>query len=338
LRTRPTIAIAAGLAQLIRLVGAVVALVAASAPAGAENWPSRPVTMVVPFAAGSGSDIAGRILSAGLSEALGQQVIVENVSGAGGMTGAYRVARAAPDGYEFVLGTAGTHAVNQTLYKKPLYGAATDFAPVILIVEQPTVLVARNDLPVSNLAEFIVYARANQATLQFGSPGAGSVPHLACLLLNAAAGINVTHVPYRGAIPAIQDLIAGRIDYQCVSLSAAIPQIESNMIKAIAILTRDRSPSLPGLPSAHEQALTDFEASTWYAMFMPKGTPAAIVRKLNDATAATMDTSAVQERLKQIGIDPVRPQRRSPEYLQNFVESEIVKWAIAIKAAGVGGQ
>jgi tripartite-type tricarboxylate transporter receptor subunit TctC len=200
------------------------------------------------------------------------------------------------------------------------------------------VLIARNNLPASGLAEFIAYAKANQARMQFGSPGTGSVPHLACMLLNAAIGIKVTHVPYRGAVPAIQDLIAGRIDYQCVSLSPAIPQIESNTIKAVAIFTRDRSPSLPGLASAGEQALPDFEASTWYAIFMPKGTPASIIRKLNDATAATMDTPTVQERLKQIGVDPVVPQRRSSEYLQKFVESEIVKWAGPIKAAGVGGQ
>jgi tripartite-type tricarboxylate transporter receptor subunit TctC len=338
MRTQPTIGAAAGLVRLVRLMGSIVALVVASAPAGAETWPSRPLTMVVPFAAGSGSDIAGRIMSARLSEVLGQQVIVENVSGAGGMTGTYRIAKAAPDGYQLVLGTAGTHAVNQTLYKNPLYDAAADFTPVALIAEQPAVLIARTDLPAEHLADFISHARAHQAQMQFGSPGAGSVPHLACVLLNAAAGVSVTHVPYRGAIPAIQDLIAGRLDYLCVSLSAALPQIESHTVKAIAIFSRDRSPSLPDLASAREQGQTDLEASTWYAIFMPKGTPASISRKLNEAIAIAMDTPAVRERFKQIGVDPVAPQRRSPEYLQRFVESEIVKWAGPIKAAGVGGQ
>jgi tripartite-type tricarboxylate transporter receptor subunit TctC len=294
--------------------------------------------MVVPFAAGSGSDIAGRIVATRLSEVLGQPVIVENVSGAGGMTGAYRVAKAAPDGYRFVLGTAGTHAVNQTLYTKPLYDAATDFTPVTLVAEQPTVLIAHNELPADHLVEFIAYAKAHQAEMQFGSPGVGTLAHLACVLLNAAAGINVTHVPYRGAVPALQDLIAGRIDYQCVSLSPVLPQIENNKVKAIAIFTRGRSPSLPNLPSAREQTQTDLEASTWYAIFMPKGTPATIIQKLNEATAITMDTPAVRERLKQIGVEPVSPQRRSPEYLEKFVQSEILKWAGPIKVAGAGGQ
>jgi tripartite-type tricarboxylate transporter receptor subunit TctC len=294
--------------------------------------------MVVPFAAGSGSDTAARIVAARLSEVLGQQTIVENISGAGGMTGAYRVAKASPDGYQFVLGTAGTHAISQTLYKRPLYDVVRDFAPVTLVAEQPILLIARADLPANNLAEFIAYAKANQARMQFGSAGAGSMPHLACELLNSAAGINITHVPYRGALEAMQDLIAGRIDYQCVTLSPAIAEIESKMVKAIAIFAHERSPSLPELRSAREQTQIDLEASTWYAIFMPKGTPASIIRKLGDAVAVTMDTPAVQQRLKQIGVDPASPQRRSTEYLQRFVESEIVKWAGPIKAAGVAGQ
>jgi tripartite-type tricarboxylate transporter receptor subunit TctC len=173
--------------------------------------------------------------------------------------------------------------------------------------------------------------------MQFGSPGAGSVPHLACVLLNRAVDIDVTHVPYRGAVPALQDLIAVRIDYQCVALAPAIAYIESKMITAMAVFTRKRSPSLPDLASVREQGFPGVEASTWYAMFLPKGTPASIVRKLNVATADTLDTPAAQERLREVGVEPVEPQRRSPEYLQKFVESEIVKWAGAIKTAGVGG-
>ena len=179
------------------------------------------VTLVVPFAAGGPIDTIGRILATRLAELLGQQVIVENVGGAGGMTGTARVAKAAPDGYQVVLGNVGTHAGNQTLYRHPLYNAATDFAPVILVVELPLVLVARKDLPADDLPGFIAYAKANQATMQFGSGGAGSATHLACALLNAAVGIEVTHVPYRGGAPAMQDLIAGRIDYLCVDTPVA---------------------------------------------------------------------------------------------------------------------
>jgi tripartite-type tricarboxylate transporter receptor subunit TctC len=242
-------------------------------PVLSQDWPTRPVTMVVPFAAGGPADTVGRILASSLSELLGQQVIIENVGGSGGMTGSARVAKAAPDGYQFVLGNVGTHAANQTFYKTPLYNAATDFAPVMLIAQTPLVLLARKDLPANNLKEFIAYAKANQASMQYGSGGAGSASHLACVLLNAAIGINVTHVPYRGAAPAMQDLIAGRIDYQCPDTPIAIPQIQSKMVKAIAILTRDRSPSLPSQASAHEQGLTNFDASNWFASFFPKERP-----------------------------------------------------------------
>jgi tripartite-type tricarboxylate transporter receptor subunit TctC len=305
--------------------------------AAAQDWPTRPVTMVIPFAAGGALDILGRILGPGLSDGLGRPVIAENVGGAGGMTGAARVAKAAPDGYQFVLGGASTHAVNQTLYKNPLYNAATDFAPVALIVEQPLLLVVRKDFPASNLQEFIVYAKANQAKMQYGSSGAGSTPHLACALLNATIDVSITHVPYRGTGPATQDMLAGRIDYMCPLGATATPQVLSDQVKAIAILSKDRSPLLPDLASAHEQGLANFDASTWNAAFLPKGTPGAIVQKLHDAIVATMVTPAVQERLKEIGATVVAPERRSPDYLQKFVEGEIAKWAVSIKAAGISG-
>jgi tripartite-type tricarboxylate transporter receptor subunit TctC len=318
--------------------GLVIVLLGATAPALAQDWPSRPVTMVVSFAAGGGADVMGRILARRLSELLGHQVIVENVGGAGGMTGTSRVARAAPDGYELALGSVGTHAYNQTLYKQPLYNAATDFAPVALIAETPQLLVVRKDLPVGNLREFIAYAKANQAHMQYGSAGTGSPTHLACSLLNSVIGVDVTHIPYRGAAPTMQDLIAGRIDYQCPNTTVALPQIESATIKSVAILTRDRSPILPDLASAYEQGLTDFEASIWYAFFLPKGTPGPIVRKLHDAAVAAMETPAVQARLKDIGATVAAPERRSPEYLQKFVESEIAKWAVPIRAANITGE
>ena len=171
--------------------------------------------------------------------------------------------------------------------------------------------------------------------MQYGSGGAGSASHLACVLLNAAIGINVTHVPYRGAAPAMQDLIAGRIDYQCPDTPIAIPQIQSKLVKAIAILTRDRSPSLPAQASAHEQGLTNFDASNWFASFLPKGTSAAVVDKFHVATLATIDTPAVKTRMQEIGADLVARERSSPEYLQRFVETEIKKWAGPIKASGV---
>jgi tripartite-type tricarboxylate transporter receptor subunit TctC len=231
--------------QFLHLAAGAAALAAISAPAAAQDWPNRPVTMVVPLAAGSAADAAARILAQRLSELLGQQFIIENVIGAGGMIGASHVAKAPPDGYQFVYGTVGTHAHSQTLYKKPLYNAATDFTPVVMISDSPLVLVARQELPVSNLSEFIAYARVNQSKMSYGSAGTGSATHLACALLNEAIGVNVTHVPYRGGNQAMQDLVAGLIDYHCGNLSYALPQIESKTAKAIAIVTRDRSTLLP---------------------------------------------------------------------------------------------
>jgi len=319
----------------IQATAAAVLAALAIVPAAAQDWPARPLTMVVPFAPGSGSDILGRIIAPRIADNLGAPVVIENVGGAGGMVGAARVMKAAPDGYQLLLATAGTHAVNQTLYKKPLYNAATDFAPVGLLARTPIVLVTRNDLPVDDLPQFIAYAKAHRASMQYGSPGVGSASHLACVLFNAAIGIEVTHVPYRSTGQALQDLLPGRLDYQCVPIAAAVPQVESKTLKAIAIMARTRSPILPMLPTAHEQGLADFEVDTWYAIFLPKGTPLGIIEKLNVATVAGMNAADVRARLDELGIEVVAPERRSPGYLAEFVVREIAKWAGPIKAAGL---
>jgi tripartite-type tricarboxylate transporter receptor subunit TctC len=324
----------------IGLSAAIVGLFAAGTAAQvvraqAPDWPSHPMTMVVPFAAGGSSDAIARIVADGLSGQLHHPVIVENIGGAGGMTGTNRVAKATPDGYQFVLGNVGTHAQNQSLYKKPLYNAVTDFAPVALITDQSLLLVARKDFPAGNLQEFIAYTKANQAKLRYSSAGVGGSNHLACVLLNSAIGVDVTHIPYRSGGQAMQDLLAGQVDYQCPSLPTAMPQVAGKTVKALAILSKNRSPSIPELPSAHEQGLTDFDIPSWYALFLPKGTPDAIVRKLNAATIAAMDTPSMQERLKQVGSDLVAPERRSPEYLGQFVAAEIRKWEAPIKSSGV---
>jgi tripartite-type tricarboxylate transporter receptor subunit TctC len=319
----------------IRIIAVLAALAAMNAPAGAQEWPTRPVTMVVPFAAGGGFDVMGRVFAQRLSETLGQPVIVENISGAAGIVGTNRVARAAPDGYTFLLGSVGTQAYNPALYKKLPYNPAVDFAPVALFAEQPMMLITRKDFPASNLQEFIAYVKANEAKLQYGSAGVGSTTHLSCALLNAAAGINITHVPYRGGGPAMVDLMAGHVDYMCTASVTAVPQIASKTLKGIAILARSRSPVLPSLATAHEQGLTNFEAVTWNAFFMPKGTPSVIVKKLNYATIEAMNYPAVKDRMQELGVATVAAERRSPDYLQKFVESEIAKWAAAIEAAGI---
>ena len=204
-----------------------------------------------------------------------------------------------------------------------------------LFAEQPMVLITRKDFPASNLQEFIAYVKENGAKLQYGSAGVGSTTHVGCALLNAAAGINITHIPYRGGGPAMVDLIAGHVDYMCAGNVSAVPQIASKTLKGIAILARNRSPLLPSLATAHEQGLTNFEAVAWNAFFMPRGTPAAIVKKLNDATIEAMNNPAVKDRMQELGVATVAAERRSPDYLQKFVESEIAKWEAVIEAAGI---
>jgi tripartite-type tricarboxylate transporter receptor subunit TctC len=301
----------------------------------AQNWPERPLTMVVPFAAGGGTDLLGRIVAKRLSEVLGQQVIVENVGGAGGMIGSARVVKSAPDGYTMVIGTTAD-AINQSLYKAPLYNFSTDLVPAGLMGSQPTVLLTRKDFPANTLAEFAAYLKANLKSVQYGSAGAGSTGHLFCELLNAALSIGrVTHVPYRGGGPAMQDLIAGRYDYICTLSPTGKPLIDGNLVKGIAILQPQRSPEIPSLPSTAEQGLPDFDVSTWFGLFFPKDTPAPIVRKLNAALAETLDTPWVHERFKEIVANVATREERSPEYLKKLVESDTAKMGAAIRGAGL---
>jgi tripartite-type tricarboxylate transporter receptor subunit TctC len=302
--------------------------------AAAQDWPSRPVTLVVPFAAGGPIDSIGRILATSLSERLGQQMIVENVGGAGGMTGTARVAKAAPDGYQIVLGNVGTHAGNQTIYRNPLYNAATDFAPVILVADAPQVLLVRKDLPANTLKEFIDYVKANHAKMQHGSGGTGTSSHIGCVLLNQEMGVQVTHIPYRGGGPALQDLIAGRIDYICNYISTGVGALEAKQVKALATLTTTRAKALPNVPTAEEQGLKGFDVSAWNAIFMPKNTPAPIIKKVNEAVGQVLDMPTVQKRLDDIGLIATPADKRSPEFLGKYVESEIVKWAAPAKASG----
>jgi tripartite-type tricarboxylate transporter receptor subunit TctC len=303
--------------------------------AEAQDFPTRPMTMVIPFAAGGPTDILGRVIAGRMSEILGQQVVVENVGGAGGMTGSARVANAAPDGYQFVLGTVGTHAQGQTLYKHPLYNAVTDFTPVILIANVPIVLETRKDLPVDNFKDFVAYAKANQGKMQFGSAGAGSATHLGCVLLNYTIGVNVTHVPYRGTGPALQDLEGGRIDYVCDIITTAKPPIDAGAVKGVAIFDSKRSPALPNLPTAAEEGTPNLVAYTWNAIFLPKGAPDAVVKKLHDAALAAMHTPAVHDRLTGLGAEIVSDAEATPQHLGDLVKSEIAKWSVPIKASGV---
>jgi len=323
--------------QFIATAAVIVAMIA-SAPAvdpALQNWPTHPMTLVVPFSAGGSSDAIARIVADGISNNLRQPVVVENVTGAGGLLGGSRVARSTPDGYQFVIGNVGTFAQSQWLYKQPLYNAVTDFAPVALLTDESLVLVARRDFPADNLQQFIAYTKANQDKLHYASSGVGGSNHLACMLFNSAIGVEVTHVPYRNVVQGLQDVMAGRIDYDCPSLPLALPQIAAKSIKPIAILSKNRSSVLPELPSADEQGLTGFDVPSWYALFAPAATPPAIVQKLNRATVAALDVPAIQQRLQQVGGDVIASERRTPEYLAQFLAAEIKKWEAPIKASGI---
>jgi tripartite-type tricarboxylate transporter receptor subunit TctC len=318
----------------IKKIAAVLAFGLALTGVARADFPDRPVTMVIPFAAGGPQDTIGRIIAQRMGELLGKQVIVENVGGAGGMTGSKRVAEAKPDGYTMVLGSVGTHAQNQTLYKHPAYNVVTDFTPVAYLAITPIAVITRPDLPVNNFKEFVAYAKEHQSTMQFGSAGAGSATHLACVVLNSAMGTTITHVPYRGTGPAMQDLIGGRIDYLCEIIATAKAQIDGGKVKGIAIMTKTRSPVLPNLPTTGEQGL-DVQAYTWSALFLPKGAPADVVKVLNKAAAGAIATPAVQDRLKTLGATVAAENERSPEWLGEFVKSEVKKWEAPIKASGV---
>jgi tripartite-type tricarboxylate transporter receptor subunit TctC len=318
--------------EFITLLGSAAACPIA---ARAQSYPSRPITMVVPFAAGGSFDVIGRLLAARMSEILGQQVIVENTTGAAGIIGVNRVVNAAPDGYTLLFGSIGTHAYNQTIYKKLRYDATADFTPVSLFAEQPMVLTTRKTFPANNLSQFIDYVKKNSAKLQFGSAGAGTTTHLGCALLNAVIGVKVTHVPYRGGGPAANDLIGGQIDYMCLNMGSAGTLTMGNQVKAIATLSRNRSPLMPDLATAHEQGLTDFDVVTWNAFFLPKGALSEVVTKLNVATSQAMDTPAIKSRLHELGVTGVAVERRSPEYLARFVVDEIARWAGPIKVNGL---
>jgi len=319
----------------VSFAAALAVSLVGSYQAAAQDWPTRPLTLVVPFSPGGGVDASARVQAQRMSEILGQPIVVENIGAAAGMAGGQRVATAAPDGYTFLVGNTGTHAYNQSLYKKPLYNAASDFQPVGLMTESPRILIARKDLPVNNLQEFVAYAKQNQAKMQYGSAGVGSGTHLPCALLNMAMGVDITHIPYRGAGPVMQDLIGGRLDYMCDTIQTGAAQANGGSVKGIAVMSAKRVPIIPDVPTTGEQGLPGVEATVWNAFFLPKGTPEPIVRKLNQAMRETLEDPVIRKRLENFGLEIVPPEQRTPEYLAKFLPEEIARWGKVIKAAGI---
>src|SRR5512132_1786415 len=307
-----------------------------SGVAFAQDWPTRPVTMIVPYAAGGPVDTVGRIMAAGLSETLGQQVIVENVGGAGGMTGANRVAKGSPDGYTFLLGGHATLTLVPAINgKKTLYDPLNDFTHVIAFADSARILLARKDFPANTLGEFVAYAKQNHEKMQFGSAGAGTGMHVCALLLDHAMGTKITHVPYRGSALALQDLLAGRIDYICDQISTAAAQIKAGNVKAIAMMSPNRAAVLPDLATAQEQGLPDIDCGTWSSFAFPRATPDALAQRLADATNKALESAFARERLQAVGVEIMPPERRTREYLGKILPGAVAKQAEIIRAGGL---
>ena len=316
--------------MFVRTLIAATAL-ALALPAQAQTYPARPLRMIVPTAPGGGTDFTGRLVALKLSETLGQQVVVENRGGGGGSVGADNAAKATPDGYTLLLGSIATHAVNPALYKKLPYDHIKDFAPVSLIGTVPNVLVVHPSLPVKTFAEFVTYAKANPGKINYGSSGVGSPPHLSMELLRSLTGINLVHVPYKGAGPALADLLGGQVQSMCTSLAGQITYIRAGRVRALGVTTAKRNPQLPDVPTIVESGVPGYEVTIWHGVFAPAKTPAAIVQKLNAEMNKALNAPEMKERMAQQGMDPAPS---TPAELAAFVKAESAKWTKAAKDSG----
>lgn len=302
-----------------------------TATALAQDYPARTITMIVPFAAGGPTDVVARIVTGHMQQTLGQMIVIENVVGAGGTIASTNAARAAPDGYTLITGHMGTHAAAVPLYPNLAYHPSRDFEPVGMLAGTPILILARWDLPPKNLKEFISYLKANTDRLNAAHAGVGSVSYSSCQFLNSLLRINPTGVPFNGTGPAMNALVAGQVDYMCDQIVNAVPQVRAGTIKAYAVATPERSPALPDVPTTIEAGLPEFQVQAWNAIFAPKGTPAPIVAKLNDAIGKALEDEGVRKRLLDLGSVIPKPAERTPEALGKLVTSEIAKWTPVLK-------
>jgi tripartite-type tricarboxylate transporter receptor subunit TctC len=306
----------------------------AATDAQAQTYPQRPVTMIVPFAAGGPTDVIARIVSDHMSRTLGQQIVIENVAGAGGTTGITRAAQSQPDGYTIMMGHMGTHGAAPALYPNLKYDPTKDFAPIGMAAGTPIVIVAKKDFPANDLKGFLDYMKANGEKVNMAHAGVGSVSHSTGIFFNSVIKAKPTMVAYRGTGPALNDLMANTVDYMTDQIVNVAPQIQGGNIKAFAIATAQRSPALPNVPTTKEAGLDGYEVSAWNAMFAPKGTSPEIVKKLNDALVKALDDENTKKRLLDLGGVLPTGAERSPEALQKLVESEVARWTPVLKAAG----
>ena len=304
---------------------------ATSALGHAQSYPSKPIRFVVPYPPGGPLDIVARLLGQHVGESLKQPVIVENKAGAGGNIGADLVAKSAPDGYTILMGAVATHAINPSLYASMPYDARKDFIPVTQIASTPNVLVVNPALPVHNVREFIDYAKANPGKLNFGSGSTGSAGHLAGELFKSLAGVQMTHVPYKGAAPAMNDLIGGQIQLMFDNLASSLGQIKAGKVRALAVTTAKRSELAPDLPTIAESGLPGFDINTWFGLFVPAGTPKAIVDRLHDEFVTALNLPEVRGKMLALGAEPVGS---TPDQFAAYIRSEAAKYAKLVKASG----
>ncbi|UVO31261.1 tripartite tricarboxylate transporter substrate-binding protein [Bradyrhizobium arachidis] len=314
-------------------VAAVASLCAIVAPAEAQNYPTRNITMIVPFAAGGPTDVISRIVTAHMAQTLGQSIIIENVVGAGGTTATTRAARATNDGYTLITGHMGTHAASVPLYPKLAYHPEKDFEPVALLAGTPILILARKDFPPKDLKEFVAYVKANAEKVNAAHAGIGSVSHVSCELLHSILDVKPVGVPFNGTGPAMNALVGGQVDYMCDQIVNAVPQINAGTIKAYAIATPARNPSLPNVPTTAEAGLPAFQAQAWNAVFAPKGTSPAILATLNAAAVKALDDENVKKRLLELGSVIPAAADRTPEALAALVKAEVAKWSAVLKPA-----
>jgi tripartite-type tricarboxylate transporter receptor subunit TctC len=317
------------------LASTALALALAIATGGAlAAYPERPITMIVPFAAGGPTDVTARLVGEHMSRTLGQQIVIENVAGAGGTTGISRAAAATADGYTIMMGHMGTHGAAPAVYPNLKYDPTKDFEPIGLAAGTPILIVARKDFPPKDLKEFIAHVKANGPKLNEAHAGVGSVSHTTCTLLHSLLGVQPNRVAYRGTGPALNDLVAGQVDYMCDQIVNLTPQIQAGTIKAYAIATAARNPALPNVPTTKEAGLSEFEVSAWNAIFAPKGTPKDVVARLNDALVKALDDPGTRKRLLDLGGDVPDRAGRSPEALARLVRNEVARWATVFKKMG----
>jgi tripartite-type tricarboxylate transporter receptor subunit TctC len=322
--------------RLLSVMAAAMALTATSA--AAQTYPSRPVTIIVPFAAGGPTDIIARIVGEYLSKTLGQQYIVENIAGAGGTTGITRAAQAKPDGYTIAMGHMGTHGAAPALYPNLKYDPTKDFEPIGLAAGTPILIVARKDFPAADLKEFVAKSKDTSTRLSQAHAGVGSVSFTTCTLLNSILGVKHHRVvAYRGTGPALNDMVGGQVDYMCDQVVNLVEQVRGGAIRAYAIATAVRSPALPDVPTSKEAGLPEYEVSAWNALFAPKGTPKEIVAKLNETLSKGLDDAATRKRLLDLGSVLPEGKGRSPEALADLVKSEVARWTPILKASGAVG-